>query len=104
MQESKAIPQGSVSHAQALSATGILLFLGITVPLFGLMLIPVVALATVARALSDAAAESCLLKKVQASLAWARAMARRSDRPAQVWARRRVRLARRESCPFEVLR
>jgi hypothetical protein len=102
--ESKAIPQGSVSHGQALSAVGILVFLGITVPLFGLMLIPVVALATLARALSDAAAESCLLKKVQASLAWARSMARRPDRRAHhVWGRR-VRQARGDSVSFEVLR
>lgn len=102
MHEWKAIPQGSVSHAQALSATGILFFLGITVPLFGLMLIPVVALAAAARALSTAAAESGLLKKV---LAWAKVMARRPDRRAHdVWFQRRVHPARRESCPSDAFR
>jgi hypothetical protein len=51
MQQSKAIPQGSVSCGQALAAIGILVFLAITVPLLGVLMIPVVALIPVVRAL-----------------------------------------------------
>jgi hypothetical protein len=66
MHESNAIPQGSVSHGQILAAIGILFVLGVTIPLLGIIMIPVVALATVAQAFSDAVVESGLLKKVRA--------------------------------------
>ena len=70
MHESKAIPQGSVSHGQILAAMGILLALGVVVPLAGVLMIPGVALATAARAVGDAASESGLLRKARAALLW----------------------------------
>jgi hypothetical protein len=53
MQQSKASPQDPASCGQALAAIGILLFLAITVPILGVLMIPVVALIPVARALRN---------------------------------------------------
>jgi hypothetical protein len=64
--ESKAIPQGSVSHGQFFAATGILLALGMIVPLAGVIMIPGAVVVTVARALGDAANEAGLLKRLRA--------------------------------------
>ena len=64
MQQSKTIPQESLSFGQAsVAASVILVFLALTVPMVGLLMIPVMVLTTVARAVRDMASEGGLLKK-----------------------------------------
>lgn len=55
MQQTNGIEQGSATLRQSLAAIGILVALAITVPIFGILMIPGVALAALARAIVDAA-------------------------------------------------
>jgi hypothetical protein len=63
MHDSKAIPQGSASYGQALAAAGVVLFLALTVPLVGLLMIPAVAVATLWRTFRDFVADLGLDRK-----------------------------------------
>jgi hypothetical protein len=64
MQKSKTIPQGSLSFGQAsLAASVILVLLAITVPVVGILMIPVVVITTVARAVRGGAPRPELLKR-----------------------------------------
>ena len=60
MNGTNTVPQGSTSYGQALAATGLIVFLALTVPLVGLLMIPAVVVATLWRTLRDFVADVAL--------------------------------------------